>query len=75
MTKTPGERAPIKPLTKEEREARQAFGKPKPSLALSDHEAEQTAFSDNRERLKAERLEREALEAAKATKRKKSPRR
>lgn len=73
MSKTPGEHAPIRPLTKEEREARQAFGKAKPSSAMSDLEAEQTAFSDNRERLKAERLEREALESAKKSRpRKKS---
>lgn len=71
MTKQPGEHASIRPLTKEEREARQAFGKPMASSAMSDYEAEKTAFSDNHERLKAERLEREALESAKNAKAKK----
>lgn len=44
------------------RDARQAFGKAKPGTAMSDFEAEQASFNNNRERLKAERLAREALE-------------
>lgn len=62
MAKSPGEHAPLRPLTKAERDARQAFGKAKPGTAMSDFETEQASFNNNRERLKAERLAREALE-------------
>jgi hypothetical protein len=60
MTKTPGEFQPTKPLTKAERDARKAFRQVDAEKALSEHEVEQKAFSANRERLKAERLAREA---------------
>jgi hypothetical protein len=60
MTKTPGEFQPTKPITKEEREARKAFRQVEAEKAMTDHEVAQKAFSANRERLKAERLTREA---------------
>ena len=60
MTKTPGEVEPPKPITKEEREARKAFRRVDASTAMTEHDTAQKAFSDNRERLKAERLAREA---------------
>jgi hypothetical protein len=60
MTKTPGEFQPTKPITKEEREARKAFREVDAEKAMSEHEIAQSAFSANRERLKAERLAREA---------------
>jgi hypothetical protein len=61
MIKTPGEFQPTKPITKEEREARKAFRQVDAEKAMTEHEVTQRAFSANRERLKAERLEREAV--------------
>jgi hypothetical protein len=58
--KIPGESQPPKPITKAEREARKAFRQVEAEQAMTEHEAAQKAFSDNRERLKAERLAREA---------------
>ena len=49
-----------KKLTQAEREARKVFAAQKAEKALSDYEAMQRAFDANRERLKAERLAREA---------------
>jgi hypothetical protein len=63
MTKTPGEFEPPKPITKAERDARKAFRKLDAEKAITEHEIEQKAFSANRERLKAERLTREAASA------------
>ena len=60
--KTPGE--PPRQLTKEEREARKALRQVDAEMAMSDHEVAQKAFADNRERLRAERLAREAAEQA-----------
>jgi hypothetical protein len=60
MTKTPGEFEPTKPITKAERQARKAFRQVDAKKALSENEIAQKAFSANRERLKAERLAREA---------------
>jgi hypothetical protein len=60
MTKTPGEFQPTKPMTKAERDARKAFREVDAEKALNEHEVAQKAFSANRERLKAERLAREA---------------
>ena len=48
-----------KPPTKAERDARKAF-RPADAKAMTEHEIVQKAFSNNRERLKAERLVREA---------------
>jgi hypothetical protein len=60
MTKTPGEFQSTKPMTKAERDARKAFREVDAEKALNEHEVAQKAFSANRERLKAERLAREA---------------
>ena len=62
MGKHPGEHHPIRPLTREEREARRAFREVEAEVAMSDHEAAQKAFGDNRKRLRAERFAREAAE-------------
>ena len=51
---------PPKQISSAEREARKAFREVGAKTAMSDHEIAQTAFSKNRERLKAERLAREA---------------
>ena len=60
MTKTLGEIEPSKKITRAEREARKAFRQVNAETAMSEYEIAQTAFSKNRERLKAERLAREA---------------
>jgi hypothetical protein len=60
MTKTPGEFEPPTPITKAEREARKAFRQVDAKKAMTEHEIAQKAFATNRERLKAERLAREA---------------
>ncbi|WP_108518276.1 hypothetical protein [Bradyrhizobium algeriense] len=49
-----------KPPTKAERDARKAFRQVDAKNAMTEHEIVQKAFSNNRERLKAERLVREA---------------
>ena len=49
-----------KPPTKAERDARKAFRQVGAEKPMTEHEIEQKAFSNNRERLKAERLAREA---------------
>jgi hypothetical protein len=63
MAKTPGEQEPIKPISKEEREARKAFREVEAKAAMTEHGRAEKAFSKNRERLKAERLAREASAA------------
>ena len=60
MMKTPGGNQPPKQITRAEREAHRAFREVDAKTAMSEHEIAQTAFSKNRERLKAERLAREA---------------
>src|SRR6266478_8784543 len=60
MTKPPGGLQPPKPPTKAERDARKAFRQVDAKKAMTEHEIAQKAFSNNRERLKAERLAREA---------------
>ena len=60
MTKTLGEIEPSKQITRAEREARKAFRQVNAETPMSEHEIAQAAFSKNRERLKAERLAREA---------------
>ena len=60
MTK-PNELRPPNPITKAEREARKAFRQVDAEKAITEHEVAQKAFFNNRERLKAERLAREAL--------------
>jgi hypothetical protein len=72
MTKTSGEFEPAKA----ERAARQAFHQVDAKKAMTEHEAAQKAFFANRERLKSERLAREAavppLAATKAKPKKKT---
>jgi hypothetical protein len=63
MTKTPGELEPPKPITKAERDARKAFRQVDAEKAMTEHEIAQKAFYNNRQRLKAERLVREATGA------------
>jgi hypothetical protein len=58
--KTPRGNEPPKQISSAEREARKAFREVGAKTAMSDHDIAQTAFSQNRERLKAERLAREA---------------
>jgi hypothetical protein len=76
MTKTPGKFEPSKPITKAERDAHKAFRKVDAEKAMTEHEIAQKAFHANRERLKAERLTREAagtpVAAAKKAKTKKA---
>jgi hypothetical protein len=60
MTKTPREFEGLKPITKAEREARKAFREADAEKAMTEYETAQRAFHANRERLKAERLAREA---------------
>jgi hypothetical protein len=49
-----------KPPTKSQINARKAFRQHSAEKAMSEHEIAQKAFSNNRERLKAERMAREA---------------
>ena len=60
MTKSPHEVEPPRQITKAEREARKAFREVEAKKAISDHDVAQKAFYKNKERLKAERLAREA---------------
>jgi hypothetical protein len=54
------QRGDPKTLTRAEREARKVFAAQEAEKALSEYESAQRAFHANRERLKAERLAREA---------------
>jgi hypothetical protein len=78
MTKTAGEFEPPKPITKAQRDARKAFRQLDAEKAMTEYEIAQRAFSANRERLKAERLGREAtgtpVAAAKKAKTKRNAR-
>jgi hypothetical protein len=49
-----------KVITPAEREARKAFKEADAAKAMTEHEREQKAFHENRERLRALRLAREA---------------
>jgi hypothetical protein len=60
MTETPAKFEPSKPITKAERDARKAFRQVDAEKAMTEHEIAQKVFHANRERLKAERLAREA---------------
>jgi hypothetical protein len=60
VTTRPGEVGRFKPMTKAVRDAHKAFRQVDPEKAVTEHEIVQKAFSANRERLKAERLAREA---------------
>jgi len=57
---------PPRTLTPEERKARDAARRADAEQAMREHEAAQKAFHQNRERLKAERLAREAKAREKA---------
>ncbi len=61
MAKHPGEHEPIRPITKEEREARKVFRQVEAEVAMNYHEAAQKAVADNLSLLRAERLAREAV--------------
>lgn len=52
-----------RPLTHVQKAARKAFREVEAEVAMTDHERQQMAFHENRERLKAERLAREAQAA------------
>ena len=52
-----------KPLTPEQRQARDALRRIEAEKAIRDHEQAQKAFYANKERLKAERLAREKSDA------------
>jgi hypothetical protein len=69
MTKTPRESEGPQPITKAEREARKAFRQVDAKKAMTEYETAQKAFHANRERLKAERLAREAAGAPAAAER------
>ena len=62
MTKTLDIFEQPKPVTKAEREARKAFRQEDAKAAITEHEMAEQAFSNNRERLRAERMAREAVE-------------
>jgi hypothetical protein len=51
-----------KVITPAEREARKAFRQVDAEKAMTEHEIAEKAFYDNRDRLKTERLAREATE-------------
>lgn len=53
-----------KTITPAEREARKLFRQADAAKAMTEHERAQRAFNENRERLKALRLAREAEQAA-----------
>ena len=61
MTKIVGEYEPPKPISKAERKARKAFRQVDAEKAMSEHALAEKGFAQNRERLKAERLAREAV--------------
>jgi DNA-directed RNA polymerase alpha subunit len=61
MTKTHGESEPPKLITKAEREARKAFRQVDATKAMTEHEQDQRAFNENRERLRTERIARETV--------------
>ena len=56
------QRPPPKPMTAAEREARKAFKEVDAAKMLSEHQLREKAFFENRERLKTDRLAREAKE-------------
>ena len=62
MTKTPDNIDQPKPVTKAERDARKVFRQEDAKAAMTEHETAEKAFSNNRERLRGERLTREAVE-------------
>nr|WP_049769449.1 hypothetical protein [Nitrobacter hamburgensis] len=67
-----GEKQPPKRISKEVREARKALRDGDAKSAMIDHATTAMAFNTNRERLKAERLAREAVEPTPPPKKKKA---
>jgi hypothetical protein len=63
MTQAHSEYEPRAPLSKAQREALKAFRKVDAKKAMTEHDIAKKAFSDNYERLKAERRAREAAAA------------
>jgi hypothetical protein len=61
--KRPKEFEPRKPLSKAQKQARNELRAAEARVAMAQHESAAEAFAKNRERLKAERLAREAGEA------------
>jgi len=61
MSKTPGEYEPRKPISKEVRDVRKVLRDADAKSAMIEHANAAKAFDKNRERLKAERLAREAV--------------
>ena len=60
--KIPGGSEPIGPVSKEQRAAEKAFRQEDAKAAMTEHEIAERAFSDNRARLRSERLAREAVQ-------------
>lgn len=56
--KVPGQNEPIRPVSKEHRAAQKAFRQEDAKAAMTEHETAEKAFSENRERLRSERLAR-----------------
>ena len=63
MSRATGQSQPHTPLSKEEKLARKELREAEAKVAMAEHENAAEAFAKNRERLKAERLAREASEA------------
>ena len=72
LSKELGEYEPRKPISKEVREARKVLREADAKLAMTEHANAAKAFDKNRERLKAERLAREAGEPPSPPKKKKA---
>ena len=72
MSRGSGQSEPREPLSKEQKHARKALKEADAKVAMAEHEKTTEAFDKNRERLKAERLAREAAEPAAPPKKKKS---
>jgi hypothetical protein len=73
MSRATGQYEPRKPISKEEKQARKALKEADARVAMAEHENAAEAFAKNRERLKAERLAREAGETAPPQKKKSGP--
>jgi DNA-directed RNA polymerase alpha subunit len=60
--KMPRENEPNRPVSKEQCEAQKAFRQEDAKAPMTEQETAEKAFSDNRERLRSERLAREAVQ-------------
>ena len=72
MSRATGQSEPRKPLSKEQKQARKELREAEAKVAMADHENAAEAFARNRERLRAERLAREAGELPPPPKKKKA---